>query len=577
MYDLAGSPLTLGMICVASTAATAACPATATTCTYARRAAAERPGRASNELVAQRRLWLTDLARAWWDAGGTREPDTALREDTCIALLGRRGVAADAARDELRVLDLRAGLLAWAGSHQSWRRYRFAHRSFAEFLVACRLTENAGQTDLQTAGLDAGWREVALMYVAELARASSGSKEPAWRYVGHLLDRAENDREPWSTRGAAARLAAECLAEWRDLPSAQAPVELGQRLDMLQDAFLDLTTSRQIAVADRAAFWTAVGPHNRVVKEHDRWVDVPAGRFWFGAAPGKAYAQRDGASSRVVRMSAFRIQAWPVTVEEFSVFVVAGGYRRDEWWSKEGLAWRTESQVNSPRHWPIPGRPHHPVTGVSWWEAQAYCGWLSERHQRPVNLPTEAQWEYAARGSLVDGTAVARYPWGQDDDPDRRAGRRGYGSPVPPGVFPGGRAWSGTWNQSGCVWEWCRDAFADQLPGGSTDPKRPTAPAAHVHSEAGRLSMVREIPLRIMSWRPRSPVAIPDCRLPLRAPRYQIEAYHCHLLAWARRNAPVLAQILPDSGPNLTESLTLLIESMTVTLLGRRMKGGPSS
>ncbi|MEZ4473079.1 MAG: SUMF1/EgtB/PvdO family nonheme iron enzyme [bacterium] len=228
-------------------------------------------------------------------------------------------------------------------------------------------------------------------------------------------------------------------------------------------------------VPERAAFWTAVGPHNRVVEEQSRWVEVPAGRFWFGAAPGDEAAERREQPARVVQMSAFRIQRWAVTVAEFAAFVDAGGYGEEGLWSLDGWVWRTSVGIDSPEDWPVPGRPHHPIVGVSWWEAEAYCKWLTQKLNRHVSLPTEAQWEYAARGPFVEGETIPRYPWGWEDEPNRRAGEGSRVATVPPGVFPGGVGWKGTWDQSGSVWEWCSDEPGGRLPGGDRDPYRPAA------------------------------------------------------------------------------------------------------
>ena len=100
-----------------------------------------------------------------------------------------------------------------------------------------------------------------------------------------------------------------------------------------------------------------------------------------------------------------------------------GGYEDKGLWSPEAWAWRTTMGIDSPADWPVPGRPHYPIVGVSWWEAEAYCKWLTRRLNRHVALPSEAQWEYAARGPFVEGETIRRYPWGWEDDPDRRSGR----------------------------------------------------------------------------------------------------------------------------------------------------------
>jgi formylglycine-generating enzyme required for sulfatase activity len=90
---------------------------------------------------------------------------------------------------------------------------------------------------------------------------------------------------------------------------------------------------------------------------------------------------------------------------------------------------------------------------VSWYEAVAFCRWLSERLGFEVSLPTEAQWERAARHT--DGRS---YPWGEAADAGARANvnESGIGSTSAVGLFPQGEAQCGALDMAGNVWEWCR-------------------------------------------------------------------------------------------------------------------------
>ena len=115
-----------------------------------------------------------------------------------------------------------------------------------------------------------------------------------------------------------------------------------------------------------------------------------------------------------------------MTNAEFAAFVEVGGYRRREFWSAAGWAWRERTGAERPVYWlenaggtwtwrrydrvePLP--PHAPVTFVNWYEAQAWCNWAGRR------LPTEAEWEVAAVGEAGDGSRLAdmkrRWPWGE--------------------------------------------------------------------------------------------------------------------------------------------------------------------
>jgi gamma-glutamyl hercynylcysteine S-oxide synthase len=168
--------------------------------------------------------------------------------------------------------------------------------------------------------------------------------------------------------------------------------------------------------------------------------------------PGGAFAKGDPA--RQEKLGAYSIDRYPVTVAAYAAFIETGGYRDRRHWSADGWAWRTEGAIIRPRFWEEDEWrtyliPNHPVVGVSFYEAEAYAAF------RGARLPTEAEWEKAARG--VDGR---RYPWGNDWREDA-CGMRGVGprSTVPIGVFPKGQSPYGVRDLVGCVWQWCSDPF----------------------------------------------------------------------------------------------------------------------
>jgi formylglycine-generating enzyme required for sulfatase activity len=91
--------------------------------------------------------------------------------------------------------------------------------------------------------------------------------------------------------------------------------------------------------------------------------------------------------------------------------------------------------------------------GVSWDDAQEFCAWLSRESGRRVLLPSEAQWEFAARGT--DGR---EYPW-ENEPPDETRACFQQKQTAPVGSYPGGRGPFGILDQAGNVWEWCRDTW----------------------------------------------------------------------------------------------------------------------
>lgn len=140
--------------------------------------------------------------------------------------------------------------------------------------------------------------------------------------------------------------------------------------------------------------------YNRLVAsrvEQIETVCIPAGPFIMGddtERPDERPAHR-------VTLSAFRMAVLPVTNEEYAAFVAATGHELPRFWQDPAFS-----------------HPRQPVVGVSWYDAVAYCGWLSGVQGGQFRLPTEAEWEKAALG----GVEGAKYPWG-DEPFDGNGGR----------------------------------------------------------------------------------------------------------------------------------------------------------
>ena len=147
-----------------------------------------------------------------------------------------------------------------------------------------------------------------------------------------------------------------------------------------------------------------------------------------------------GSSRREVHLDAFYADHTPVTNAQFKVFVDATGYRPKDEDAKRFVSHWRDGRI--PR-----GEERHPVVYVSWLDARAYCAWTGSR------LPTEAEWEKAARGT--DGR---KYPWGRAEPSPTHAnfGRRDGGT-SPVGSFPDGASPYGILDLAGNVWEWCED------------------------------------------------------------------------------------------------------------------------
>ena len=171
-----------------------------------------------------------------------------------------------------------------------------------------------------------------------------------------------------------------------------------------------------------------------------RWLWVPGGRFQLGDASSP---HDDEKPAHWVRVSPFWLGETPVTNRQYGIFLRRTGHPEPGLWRDRRFSGEDQ-----------------PVVGVSWQDAVAFCEWLAgELSDLEVNLPSEAQWEFAARGE--DGRT---YTWG-GEAPDKTRACFGLNfvkdQPAPVGSFPEGRGPFGHQDLAGNVWEWCLDAWSE--------------------------------------------------------------------------------------------------------------------
>jgi len=194
------------------------------------------------------------------------------------------------------------------------------------------------------------------------------------------------------------------------------------------------------------------------------WVTIPAGEFLMGSDPARdRLAYDDETPQHRLYLPAYRIARTPVTVAQFAAFVAANpGYRttaeqRGSAWNWTGSEWKNIQGAD----WAHPRGPgsdvrdrqDHPVTCVSWDDAMAFCRWAG------VRLPSEAEWEKAARGT--DGRL---WPWGDREQDERLCNfNMNVGDTTPVGRYPDGASLYGVLDMAGNVWEWTRSLWGKDV------------------------------------------------------------------------------------------------------------------
>jgi formylglycine-generating enzyme required for sulfatase activity len=214
------------------------------------------------------------------------------------------------------------------------------------------------------------------------------------------------------------------------------------------------------------------------------WCQVPAGPFTMGSPDDSLSFIGKETPQHRRNLAAFRVSRYPVTNAQFAAFTEAGGYAEVQYWTQAAQeqvwrdgkvkAWNDDEPREGPYDFGEPlNLPNHPVVGVMWYEAVAFCLWLTEALRQcgeigadeEVTLPTEPQWEKAARG---DGGRV--YPWGGEIDPERaNYGDTAVGAASAVGCFPGGASPYEVEDLSGNAWEWCRTRWEESYEGYQDD------------------------------------------------------------------------------------------------------------
>ncbi|BBO91149.1 SUMF1/EgtB/PvdO family nonheme iron enzyme [Desulfosarcina ovata] len=352
----------------------------------------------------------------------------------------------------------RAGLLI---RHKT-DAYTFPHRTFQEFMAACHLTglkdypHEAARLVRENADL---WRIVFVLAAGHAGRTQLGNAISA---VGKLCLRSVSEVE--SIDAAAftrAVIAGEALLEI-GLAAVRREEEGRILMDRVKEWLVAAMTADDVLAARQRVYFgnflVQLGdPRFDFEKEflpYDRdlgFIEIPAGSFVMGEdkkrheVVSSSYAIVMGKDKKryEVVLSSYAMAKYPVTVAQYKAFAIDIGQQLSESWSRFNRL------------------DNHPVVFVSWVDANTYCRWLTEKLEHRglrVTLPTEAQWERAARG--LDALS---YYWGYVEiDPEKaNYNKTGISSTSPVGCFPKGKSEFGLFDLAGNVWEWCQDWYGD--------------------------------------------------------------------------------------------------------------------
>lgn len=383
-----------------------------------------------------------------------------IEEHTLRAILGEAPEFKPFLNDFVALTRLRGTLL-----EERLGVYRFVHLAFQEFLTArylAEVTRSVGGIEAIARFLEQGpileswWREPILLVAGYLSlTAPSAARQLLLRLSGATPALPNYPLQSPDTQIAATELAITACLEWLSTETS-----LRTKLAM---HLVGLLTDANLTILQRSAFGDLLGkfgdPRPGVGVKAGlpdlAWSEpIQPGVFLMGEQ--EDWAGRSRFICDLIGQP-YRISRYPITVAQYQTFVAAGGYDVMRYWTEAGWTWRTTNQITGAEIYASAFQTlNHPQVGVSWYEAVAFCAWLSDQTGQAIRLPTEPEWERAARHT--DGRL---YPWGNAEDPDQHCNMSttGIRSTSAVGLFPSGDAFCNAADMAGNIWEWCNSQW----------------------------------------------------------------------------------------------------------------------
>ncbi|MBE7534560.1 MAG: SUMF1/EgtB/PvdO family nonheme iron enzyme [Anaerolineales bacterium] len=384
----------------------------------------------------------------------------------------------------IETMKLRAGLLL----ERENGVFTFPHRSFQEFLAGTYLESKddfvARAKELAENHLL--WRNVILWAVSRRVFIR-GSLDSPLALIAELCPKRALTEKEWNK----VWLAGDVLLEVGVTRAER--TELGKELaPQVQNKLVELLEGNHLTPRERAEAGNTLAqlgdprigviPHPQPFSQREKGVlnllfcKIPAGKFLIGSPKSDQSAGDEERPQFEYKIEKpYFMSRYPVTNAQFEAFEKAeDGYAQAQWWTEAGLKWRKDRKEHA-RSGGVFTLANHPVVRVTWYEAVAFCKWATHRLQVAglklqawrkgeveyldlgsstweIRLPSEAEWEYAARGGRQ-----ALFPWGKDEIAPNHANysATNLNATSSVGAFPDGMNEYGLLDLSGNVWEWC--------------------------------------------------------------------------------------------------------------------------
>jgi formylglycine-generating enzyme required for sulfatase activity len=385
-----------------------------------------------------------------------------IEEDELRRILQSHPTYADLTGELMAITRLRGTLL-----EERLGVYRFIHLAFQEYMVARYLAETVrsekgleGIAAFLEGGpiLESWWREPALLVVGYLSvNVPASAQKYLLRLAGIDEQMARSQQLSAEVQLAVAEVALRSALEWPGVPPGLKNRLIQHLVGLFEKLIMQVKPNRRVEIGN---FMANLGDPRPGITDLEtmEFCYVPPGPFMM-----------DGLQNECLCYS-YWLARYPVTVTQFATFVETSGYRLQKPDSLQGLS-------------------NHPVVNIAWREALAFCDWLTGQWQQQdilpedwrVTLPSEAEWEKAARGGLeipqqnlirsinnigawqpsiarqANPLPQRRYPWGDKLDPQQaNFDKTEIGTTSALGCFPEGVSLYGCQDMSGNVWEWTR-------------------------------------------------------------------------------------------------------------------------